>query len=181
MIFRSTLIAATVCCAALLLTGCIDGDDERTKAEEERRARLLEFRGQISSAFLLGAIGYVCIGLLGPTVAEASRRHVAEQLKLSASAQVSLAKGVYWSVICVLFLFSLFNAHLSTVKPAVWLLLGATAYPFFVHMLPSLKAGDILRRKAAVAQIKSFLMLIFIFYVILRFLIPDGFGPIQIR
>jgi Na+/phosphate symporter len=170
---------AIIYCGASLLSGC-EGH-YHDKAERARIAKLSELRKQVSSAFLLGAIGFVCIGLLGPTVTEASRKYVAEQFRLSISDQVFLAKALYWSGISVVLVFSLFNAHLKNVQPAVWLLLGATAYPFFVHVIPSLEAGDKMQRKAAVAQIKSFLMLIFIFYVILRFLSPDGFGNIQMR
>lgn len=184
---RRLAITIAIGLSVFAVTGCFEGlkddaiKDYQRQVEAARVAKLIELRGRLSSSFFIGAIGYVCIGLLGPTVAERFRRVVAEKFKMSTKDQVALAKGAYWTVIVVVLLFSLFNHHLGTVRPAVWLLLGGTAYPFFVHVIPSLELNDKMRRKAAVGQIKSFLMLIFIFYVILRFLSPGGFGDIKIQ
>lgn len=187
MMPRNLIIALMLALAALALTGCYEEEkkkaveDYQRQVEQVRVAKLHELRGRLSSSFFIGAIGYVCIGLLGPSLAEGTRKVVADQFKLSIEDQVSLAKGVYWTTVVIVVLFSFFNTHLGAVRPAVWLLLGGTAYPFFVHVIPSLEAADKLRRKAAIGQIKSFLMLIFIFYVILRFLSPDGFGDIKLQ
>lgn len=181
------ILVFVACFAVISLTSCYE--DEKKEAietyqkqvEQARNAKLGELRSKLSSSFLLGALGYVCIGLLGPSATEGTRKFVAEQFKMSKEDQISLATGIYWTVVGIIFVFSIFNRHLGTVRPAVWLLLGGTAYPFFVHVLPSLEAGDKMRRKAAVGQMKSFFMLIFIFYIILRFLSPDGFGDIKLQ
>lgn len=126
-------------------------------------------------------MAYVFITLVGPSVAEGARSAVAKQFNWAKSDQIDFAKVAYWGTIGSVLVFSFFNQHLSSMKPTVWLLLGATAYPFFIHVLPSIEADDKPRRKAAMGQIKSLLMLIFIFYVVLRFLSPDGFGEIKLQ
>lgn len=183
---RRIILVFAACFAVVNLTGCYeDGnnavDTYKKQIEQARKTKLGELTSKLSSSFLLGALGYVCIGLLGPSATEGTRKFLAEQFKMSKENQISLATWIYWTVVVGVFVFSIFNQHLGAVRPAVWLLLGGTAYPFFVHVLPSLEAGDKLRRKAAVGQMKSFFMLIFIFYIILRFLSPDGFGDIKLQ
>jgi hypothetical protein len=171
---------------ALLLTGCPPSEEKikqevKHQIEQQRVEKLSQLRDRISSSFLLGAIIYVCITLVGPSVAEGVRGSVAKQLNWSKSGQVYFAKFAYWATIVIVGIVSLFNQHLSSMKPAVWLLLGASAYPFFVHVIPSIEAEDKARRKSAMGQVKSLLMLIFIFYVVLRFLSPEGFGEIKLQ
>lgn len=180
------ILVFAVCFAVFSLSSCYEDEariesNQKKKIEQARIVRLDELRSKLSSSFLLGALGYVCVGLLGPSATEGTRKFVADQFKMSKEDQISLATGIYWTVVGVIFLFSIFNRHLGPVRPAVWLLLGGTAYPFFVHVLPSLESGDKMRRKAAVGQMKSFFMLIFIFYIILRCLGPDGFGDIKLQ
>jgi len=169
----------------LFLTGC-PGDEEKIEAHDKavakaRVEKLDQFRDKVRSSFLLGALGFVCISFFAPTIAEEGRKFAAKQFSLSDETQVKIAVRTYWAVVSSVALFSLLDKSLSTVFPAIFLLLGATAYPFFVHILPSIPAHDKMRRKAAMAQMKSFVMLIFIFYIILRFLSPDGFGDIQLK
>ena len=149
--------------------------------EQKRVEKLSELRSRISSSFLLGAVAYVFVTLVGPSVAERARSTAAKQFNWTKSDQIDLAKVAYWGIVGSVVVFSLFNQDLSSIQPAVWLLVGATAYPFFIHVLPSIEADDKPRRKAAMGQIKSLLMLIFIFYVVLRFLSPDGFGEIKLQ
>jgi hypothetical protein len=178
---RSRLIV--VCMSSVLFVpGCIP--DERAREEQrerERISRLTEIRSKFSAPCLLGALGFVCLTFLGPTVLEGARRTIAEKYNLSKSAQHEIALLLYLGIVAGILLMAFFNSHLSAVKPAIFLLIGATAYPFFIHVLPSIQTEDASRRKTAVAQIKSFVMLIFIFYVVLRFLSPDGFGAIQLK
>jgi hypothetical protein len=119
--------------------------------------------------------------LIGPSATEKTREIVAAKFKLSKQNQVMIANLLYWFGVVVVLLLSLFNTHLQTVKLSVFLLLGASAYPFFVHVLPSIETKDKTRMKAAIGQVKSFFTLIFIFYVILKVLSPEGFGEIAIR
>ncbi len=159
---------------SLLLTGCPGDDSERVQ-------RLNELRERVSGSFFLGSLCYIAAAFAGPSVAEASRKAIADKFKMSIEDQVTFAKSVYWTVVGIVVLVSFFDDHLSDVKPAVWILLGASAYPFFAHVIPSLYTQDKMRRKAALAQIKTFFMLIFIFDVILRFLSPEGFGNLQLK
>lgn len=165
---------------ALLLVACGPSESEvRRNIEHQRIEKLHILRSQISSSFTLGSLVFICISFFGPTLAEKARASLAKQFHLSETDQVSIAKVLYWLAAGTVALMAVFNEQLGAVRQSVFLLLGATAYPFFVHVVPSIRTGDKLRRKAAVVQIKSFLMLIFIFYVILQFLSPEGFGRIQ--
>lgn len=171
-------------CRAILVAGCFSISVLLcgcTSEEEKREIRLQELRERVTASFLLGAIGYIAIGLMGPSVAEKGRKWVVGRFHLSTAAQIALAGGIYALAILVVILFCIFDKYLRSGIPAVILLLGATVYPFFGHVIPSLRTGDVQQRKAAVGQIKSFLMLIFIFYVILHFLSPEGFGEIQAK
>jgi magnesium-transporting ATPase (P-type) len=168
------------------LAGCGDSDEEliekyKNKIENDRIEKLSGLRSTLSSSFLLGAILYVCVVLIGPSATEKTREIVAAKFKLSKQNQVMIANLLYWFGVVVVLLLSLFNTHLQTVKLSVFLLLGASAYPFFVHVLPSIETKDKTRMKAAIGQVKSFFTLIFIFYVILKVLSPEGFGEIAIR
>jgi hypothetical protein len=179
--------AALVVATYLCLTGCSGGptpeqiqEEFKRQLDAQREAKLGQLRSQVSTSFFFGAVGYVCIGLLGPSAAELGRRLVVTRFKLSIEYQVAIAKFSYGILVGVGFFLSLTNSQLRAVQPAVWLLLGATSYPFFVHVIPSLEAGDKMRRKAGVAQIKSFAMLIFVFYIVLRLLSPEGLGEIKV-
>lgn len=149
--------------------------------EYERNTKLEAIKEDLKEAFLLGTIIYVSIGLAGPAVAEGARKIVTQRFHLSPKAQIKLAASLYLAVMSSFFIFSILNKDLRTVIWPVILLLAATAYPFFIHVIPSIKTEEKMRRKAAVAQIKAFLMLILIFYIILKTLSPEGFGSIQMR
>jgi hypothetical protein len=149
-----------------LLTGCAPLYDEK----------LEEYRQRLNPQLLIGTIVYIFIILVGPSIAEGFQSTVVKKFDLSKSVQITTAKILYFSTIVVLFLISFADKYLSIMHKQVWLLLAATLYPFLVHFLPSIEADDKERRKAAVNQIKSLFMLIFVFYVISRLLSVDGFG-----
>jgi len=168
---------------AFALMGC-GGESEAERDKKRETARIVKLetmRANLKFAFVLGALGYLCVGLIGPKVAEGSRALVANRFQLSTGKQVLFAKCIYWTVVIVVLIASLVNVHLKEIKMAVWLLLAGTAYPFFVDLLPSLESGDKTRRKAALGLIKSFLMLIVVFFVVLKFLHPDGFAGLKIQ
>lgn len=165
---------------AFALMGC-GGESEAERDETARIVKLETMRANLKFAFVLGALGYLCVGLIGPKVAEGSRALVANRFQLSTGKQVLFAKCIYWTVVIVVLIASLVNVHLKEIEMAVWLLLAGTAYPFFVDLLPSLESGDKTRRKAALGLIKSFLMLIVVFFVVLKFLDPDGFAGLKIQ
>jgi hypothetical protein len=180
--FSSVLRLCSVAALVFFFTGCPPSEQEMIRTIEQQRVeKLSDLRSGISSSFLFGTIVYVLITLVGPSVAEGARSTIAKQFNWSKNEQIVIAKVAYWGAIGSVAVFSFFNQHLASMKPAVWLLLGATAYPFFIHVLPSIEDDDKPRRKAAMGQIKSLLMLIFIFYVVLRFLSPDGFGEIKLQ
>jgi len=161
---------------AFATVGCRLARNDSEQQRQQREAAFQEVRQRVSPSLLLGTIVYVGLAFFAPAIAEKAREAVAQKLSLGPGAQVKLALFIYWLAVGTIFVLALINIHLRQVRPSVFLLLGATAYPFFVHLIPSLKEGDRIKRKSAITQIKSFLMLIFVFYVVMRLLTPEGLG-----
>ena len=158
---------------ALFLTGCIQS------AEEQRQIKLSKMREQVTISFLVGAIVYVCAGLMGPTVSERGRQWAAEKFRLSTADQITAAYWIYGACVIATLVATVFSDHLRPTFMAVMILLAGTFYSFKCHVIPGLLKGDVNRRKMAVGQIKSFFMLIVIFYIIMKFLSPEGMGQIK--
>jgi hypothetical protein len=158
---------------AFFLTGCIQS------AEQDRQFRLSKMREQVTISFFVGAIVYVCAGLLGPSVTERGRLWAAEKFKLSTNDQITFAYWIYGALVVGTLVVTGISEHLRPTFMAVIVLLGGTFYSFKCHVIPGLQTGDVNRRKMAVGQIKSFFMLIVIFYIIMKFLSPEGMGQIK--
>ena len=120
---RRFLLCVPLCIfLALALESCGPSvEDVKKKIEEQRVEKLENLRSRLSSSFLLGSIVYVGVTLLGPSIAECVRSAVARKLKWSMSVQIDIARFCYWSIVIGIGGLSLFDAHLSTIKPAVWL------------------------------------------------------------
>ena len=179
LIFMKSLIRVSAWSYFLLfftlLTGCAGFYNQRIEQ------RIEEYGQRLNPQLLIGTIVYIFITLVGPSIAEGVQSTVVKKFNLSKSVQITTAKILYFSAIVGLFLLSFADKHLSKMNKQVWLLLAATLYPFLVHFLPSIEADDKDRRKAAVNQIKSLFMLIFVLYVIARLLRPDGLGVIRLK
>lgn len=173
---KGAYLCLCIVALSIFISGCAVRQYWNEKKEKERAVAFSVLRQRITPSLLMGTIGFIGIALLGPTVAERVREAAAKQFRLRVEAQIKVALWVYWAVVGVIALLALGNQHLQQVKPSVFLLLTATSFPFFVHVIPSLKQGDRAMRKAGMAQIKSFLMLILVFYVIMRMLTPQGLG-----
>ena len=161
----------------LVISGCNSNERER----EKRIDRLEIMQKKVSSQFLYGAFVYVFFVLIGPTIAEKSRAAITNKFHLTITSQVRLAKFAYSTLISVILLLSMCDKYLNEIFPVVLLLTGATLYPFLVDVIPSLKNQNTIQRKSGISQIKSFLILIFVFYIILRMLNPEGIGVIQLK
>ncbi len=187
--FRIAFLALTTW-FTMILSGCCDKSIEEARRQgieegikikgEEIKIKAGDISSHLNRAFLIGSVFYVCIGLLGPSITEKVKNVSVSVFNIGIGKQVFLAISAYSTVIVGLFLLSLLSGVLKEAKPAVWVLLGGTVYPFFVHVIPSIKAPDKTRRKAAVGQIKSFLVNIVMFYLILKALSPEGLSGFKI-
>ena len=187
-----SILLVLICVVGSHLTGCGPGvsteeevkrqlEEIRQKAEAARAAKLSELRIGLSRSFLWGACGYVAVTLLGPFVAEYCRSSVSSHFKIPLDLQVQISYWLYFSVVSFVIIITVVDDSLRTVLLPVLVLLTASAVPFFKGVVPGIVNENKLQRKAAMAQIKSLLMLIFVFYIILQVLRPEGFGSIILQ
>jgi hypothetical protein len=191
IILVSVFIGITVCC----LSGC-DGNgkrekenqtakeqaikDNQKKIEAARLKKIDRLRIEIGGQLYVLAFIYAGITLLGPTILEKTRKIVTKQFKISKDNQIVLAVSLYSLIVMVAIFFAFNNPNLIPVQQGVLILLAASCYPFLAHIIPSIKTEDKVRMKAALTQIKSLFFIIVVFYIIFRFISPEGFGQIML-
>ena len=173
MMPRPLVLVLSALACALFFSGCFQ------PPEDDRPARLAKMRDQVTTSFFVGSLIYVCVGLMGPTVSENARLWAASQFKLSSKNQIALAWLLYAVAIGLTLWITFKSEYLTPSWPSVIILLAGTFYSFLGEVIPSLRTGEVNRRKLGVGQIKSFFMLIAIFYVIMKFLSPEGLGDLK--
>lgn len=164
----------------LIAVGC---DDEDKAADEEalRIRKLAEMRESISGYLLLASIVVVLGGLFLAPIMEKFRAKTASWIGMTLDTQILVAKVTYFAVVILILTFSFQNESLKPLFPAVLVLVAGTFYPFFVHYIPGLKNADAMRRKAAMSQIKGFILMIVVVYVLISVLTPDGIFGIVLK
>ena len=171
------LFLVVVICS-FMLAGC---SDKKIDLEQIRIEKLAAMREGMTGFLVFAAMIVVGGGLLAAPALEKLRASTAGYFKLSIDTQINMAYTVYFTVAAVVAIFSIADPGLSLIFPAVMILLAGSFYPFLVHYVPGLKNSDLMRRKAAMNQIKTFMMMILVMYVLMNILTPDGFAGIALK
>lgn len=166
--------------SAISFSGC--EENVSVESEEQLRIkRLTEMREGIAGYLVVASTVAVFAGLVLAPMFEKGRSAVAKILCLSTETQVFIAKCVFFTGSLVILLFSAFDSNLAPVFPAVIIFLGGISVPFTLEYLPGLRQNDLMRRKAAMNQIKAFLMFILAMYFLMQILTPEGIFNISIK
>lgn len=156
--------------------------EEILKSEDaKRRERAVVLQEQIGGALAVPVYVFIAVTLLGGLVVEQTRSYVVRQFRMTPSEISDVAIKTYLSLNGLILLILLFSENLHKVAIPLLSLMVATVYPFIVTLLPAIEAGDKGQIKVALNQIKSLYMVIFVLYIIMRVLSPDGLGPLQPR
>ncbi len=182
----SFLVILTVCSFAILLGGCIPEGGLRPPSsvikelEAQRQQYLETLKAEARTTFLFASLTTILVTFFGHSVVEAMRRFGVACFKLSTEAQAGLAKSIYGLICAAALIPALFDSGCSPIRSSVIILVAASCVPFYRIYLPGIYGEDPRERRAALGQLKTFFLLIAVFFIIMKFLSPEGIGDLSL-